>query len=197
MNDVGPRPLPIPPSPSSSSAPHRPTRRPSSRPSSRSDSLPFTFPSPSPQTAISSNSPLPADPTSWTHAQLIDWLRSRLTTEGLARPVVEDVLAWLGASRPGSSGARVGGLTLDGKEFMKGNKGGWAYVSPSLPTARAPFREPDHLRVQRFRSTSPVKQASNRPSTPSSSSSRKNCSPNVYAARRRPFLRRTNRTRRR
>lgn len=133
MGDLGPRPLPVPSSPSSSSASNRPTRPPSSRPSSRSDSLPFTFPSPSPQTSTSSSSSLPADPTSWTHTQLIDWLRGRLTAEGLARPVVEDVLAWLETSRPGGSGARVGGLTLDGREFMKGNQGGWAYVSLLSP----------------------------------------------------------------
>lgn len=77
---------------------------------------------------------LPRDPANWTHEQLLLWLEARLSEAGLAKPVVHDVLVWLGRSRPGDHGSGVGGLALNGKEFMKGEEGAWALVDTALET---------------------------------------------------------------
>ena len=117
-----PRPLPVPPPPAGEHAP----RAPVARGHRRADSLPFIFPSTSKHSSVELLAKLPKDPAQWTHGELLLWLEASLIEAGLAKPVVRDVLAWLGQSRPVENGIRVGGLALNGREFLKGETGAWA-----------------------------------------------------------------------
>ena len=147
MDEQQPRPLPTPPGCRPLPAGQPASRTPVARGHRRADSLPFTFPS---APLVKHSSPdqlakLPRDPAQWTHGQLLQWLEFKLTEASLAKPVVQDVLSWLGQSRPGEHGARVGGLSLDGREFLKGESGAWAFGPPFACLMGLPWAAPARL----------------------------------------------------
>lgn len=89
----------------------------------RSGTLP-SFPTSRPLPDQPTSGPTPqGDVRTWSHPELVGWMRFKLKEEGIAEVVVADIIKWL--ERAGGAGG-VRGRGMDGREFLSGEgTGGW------------------------------------------------------------------------